>query len=163
MKVLSKLLHVLGINVAVTNDIASPQNGDIWYNLATNKFRKKENNVVSDLSVSDSSLDVIGIVVDAGSSIITSGSKGLRYMPSNCTIVGWDIRANKIGNIKFDILINNNSIVNGNNPMLITEQNKTELNVSNWQTLVQSNDVIEFIVVDNPTINKVTLSLIIQK
>jgi hypothetical protein len=30
-------------------DPANPQNGQIWYNTATNKFRKRENGATSDL------------------------------------------------------------------------------------------------------------------
>lgn len=42
------------LNVSpTTGDIPSPVNGDIWYNSVTGKFRKKENNIVTDLDQSD--------------------------------------------------------------------------------------------------------------
>lgn len=55
MNILSKLLlGALGMNVKPTaGDIASPVDGDIWYNSTTNKFRKKENSIISDLASSN--------------------------------------------------------------------------------------------------------------
>jgi hypothetical protein len=55
MKILSKLFHFFGINLAVNGDIQNPQNGDMWYDSVTNKFKIKENNAVSNLVASNSS------------------------------------------------------------------------------------------------------------
>lgn len=47
-------MSILGLNVKpAAGDIASPADGDIWYNSTTNKFRKRENGVTSDLDVTD--------------------------------------------------------------------------------------------------------------
>lgn len=121
------------------------------------------NNYVKTTDLNDKLLDVIGVVVDAGENNIVLGSKGIKYIPNNCIIKGWDIRANKIGNIEFDILVNNNSIIGSTNPKLISQINNTNLNLTDWTINLNSGDIVEFIVNNNSTINKVTLSLIIQK
>jgi hypothetical protein len=50
MNFLNKILASVGINIVPsTGDIASPVDGDIWYNSTTGKFRKQQNGSVSDL------------------------------------------------------------------------------------------------------------------
>ena len=45
-----------GINIGATaGDISSPNDGDIWYNSSTGKFRKKENGTISDMDTGGSS------------------------------------------------------------------------------------------------------------
>jgi hypothetical protein len=52
MEFLSKIItSVFGINVKPNiGDIASPSNGDIWYNSTVEKFRKRENGSTTDLA-----------------------------------------------------------------------------------------------------------------
>jgi hypothetical protein len=159
MKILSKLQHLFGINLSINGDIQNAQNGDIWYNSTINKFRKKENDIISDISV----LDTIGVVVDANTNYITAGLKGSKYIPSACTIKDFDIIANTIGSIKFDILVNGVSIVGNAHPSLVNSKHINNLNLSNWSVNLNAADIVDFVVIEQPTVNKVTLSLIIQK
>lgn len=47
-----------GINIEATaGDISSPNNGDIWYNSSTGKFRKYENGVASNLDTGGGTFD----------------------------------------------------------------------------------------------------------
>ena len=64
------------ITVPVLNtDPVSPSNGDLWYNSTLNKFRKQENNTVSDMDTnSGSSLAVVEYEIDFGT-VPTSGKK----------------------------------------------------------------------------------------
>jgi hypothetical protein len=51
MEILNKISVRDRVNYkSVAGDIASPADGDIWYNSDTGKFRKKQNGVSSDLS-----------------------------------------------------------------------------------------------------------------
>ena len=55
-------IAVVSVNIIPTaGDIASPNDGDLWYNSTTGKFRQKQNGVISDWSSSGSgsSLGVI--------------------------------------------------------------------------------------------------------
>jgi hypothetical protein len=56
MNVFSRLISsVLGLNIIPTaGDLASPANGDIWYNSTTGKFRKRENGTTTDLDTGGS-------------------------------------------------------------------------------------------------------------
>lgn len=40
-----------------TGDIASPNDGDIWYNATTGKFRKKQNSIIEDLDTGGSNIN----------------------------------------------------------------------------------------------------------
>jgi hypothetical protein len=55
MNFLNKILASVGINIVPkAGDIASPVDGDIWYNSTTGKFRKQQNGSVSDLDTTGS-------------------------------------------------------------------------------------------------------------
>lgn len=52
-------------------DVASPQDGDIWYNQTSGKFRKQENGVTSDMDTNT------GGTFDYGKDIATSTGQNL--------------------------------------------------------------------------------------
>lgn len=45
-------------HVPAAGDVSSPQDGDIWYNSTTNKFRKRENGVTSDIGATTAVYDL---------------------------------------------------------------------------------------------------------
>lgn len=60
MKTTSALLVTEKVNlIPASGDVASPQDGDIWYNDTTDKFRKRENGVTSDLGAVATSFDLV--------------------------------------------------------------------------------------------------------
>lgn len=90
MNVLSPVKQSERINlVPATGDIASPQDGDIWYNSTTGKFRKRENG-------STSNLDTIG------------GGGGLTYTEVTSTSVSLTVNTG--------FIMNNASLVTGTLP-----------------------------------------------
>jgi hypothetical protein len=110
----------------------------------------------------------IGITVDGGGSLLTTGSKGFKSFPVAGTITGWRLLADAAGDIEFDILKGTyasfptlSSIVAAAPPALSGVQ-KDEDTVGTWTTAVSAGDVFEFEITGTPvTITRVTLELTI--
>jgi Repeat of unknown function (DUF5907) len=110
----------------------------------------------------------IGITVDGGGALLTTGSKGFKSFPVAGTITGWRLLANAAGNIQFDVLKSDYatfpttaSIVAAAPPALAGVQ-KNENTVGTWTTAVAAGDVFEFQITGTPlTITRVTLELTI--
>jgi len=45
--------------IPAAGDVTSPQDGDVWYNDTTDKFRKRENGITSDLGAVAASFDLV--------------------------------------------------------------------------------------------------------
>lgn len=110
----------------------------------------------------------IGITVDGGGSLLTTGSKGFKSFPVAGTITGWRLLADAAGDIEFDVLKADYatfptmaSIVAAAPPALSGVQ-KDEDTVGTWTTAVAAGDVFEFEITGTPaTVTRVTLELTI--
>jgi len=110
----------------------------------------------------------IGITVDGGGSLLTTGSKGFKSFPVAGTITGWRLLADAAGDIEFDVLKADyatfptmTSIVAAAPPALSGVQ-KDEDTVGTWTTAVAAGDVFEFEITGTPvTVTRVTLELTI--
>jgi hypothetical protein len=111
----------------------------------------------------------IGVIIDGSGSVISTGSKGYRYINNAGTITGWAIIADVSGSVSIDIkkstysgFPTTTSICGGNYPSLSSAQKNVDTTLSGWTTTISSGDVIEFVVNSASTITKLTLVLYVQ-
>jgi hypothetical protein len=113
--------------------------------------------------------ETIGITVDGGGSVLTTGVKGYRSFPVAGTITGWRLLADVAGDIEFDILKDafgsypsTTSIVAAAPPELAGVDSDEDTTLTGWTTSVSAGDVFGFEIVGSPaTIERVTLELTI--
>lgn len=111
----------------------------------------------------------IGITVDGGGSLLTTGSKGFKSFPVAGTITGWRLLADAAGDIEFDILKADYatfptmaSIVAAAPPALSGVQKNEDTTLTGWTTAVAAGDVFEFEITGTPaTVTRVTLEITI--
>jgi len=108
----------------------------------------------------------IGITIDGGGSVITTGSKGYISIPYSCIINSNTIVANATGDIVIDIkkstysgFPTTASICAAAKPTLAAAQKSTDSTLTGWTTTINSGDIIEFVVDSAATITKATLTL----
>lgn len=107
--------------------------------------------------------DSFGLVVDGGGSAITTGSKGTRYIPFDCTITGWDIRSDVSGSVVVDVKRAGISIAGTEKPTLSSSSSNSDLALSTWTTSLLAGDVIEFVVDSASTLTWVSVTILITK
>jgi uncharacterized protein DUF5907 len=111
----------------------------------------------------------IGITVDGGGSLLTTGAKGFKSFPVAGTITGWRLIADAAGDIEFDVLKSTYaafptqaSIVASAPPELSGVQKNEDTTLTGWTTSVAAGDVFGFSIGGTPaTITRVTLELTI--
>lgn len=107
--------------------------------------------------------DSFGIVVDGGGSAVTTGSKGTKYIPWNCTVTGWDIRSDVSGSCVFDIKRSGVSLAGTEKPTLSSSSSNSDLALSTWTTSLSAGDVIEFVVDSASTLTRATVTILVNK
>lgn len=102
-----------------------------------------------------------GITIDAGTSIIGTGSKGYVTMPYSGSIDSWDMVSNVTGDIQVDLrkstyfdFPNTNSVTSGNYIGMTNSQKNTDTVISGWSTIFSENDVFEFVVLSAATMSR---------
>lgn len=116
----------------------------------------------------------VGMTIDGGGSVITTGLKGYISVPYNGTITGWVLLAGGTGSIAIDVWKTSfagapptvaNSITGTGEPTLSSAQKAQNLDVStSWSdTSVSVGDVIGFNVDSVSTITRVNLDIKITK
>lgn len=112
----------------------------------------------------------VGITVDGGGSVPTTGSKGFVVVPYACTINSVTLLANASGSIVFDIkkstyagFPTNTSIVASAPPTLSSVQKNQDTTLTGWTTSVSAGDVLEFLVSSVATVTRVNLILAVTK
>jgi hypothetical protein len=110
----------------------------------------------------------ITFVIDAGTSAITTGPKGMLQIPFPCTITGWTLLADQAGSCVLDIWKTNfaaappqlaNSITGSAKPTLSNTQTASSSGVASWATAIAADDVLRFNIDSAATITRLTLSL----
>jgi len=110
-----------------------------------------------------SDVDSFGIVVDGAGTAITTGSKGVRYIPFDCTVTGWDIRSDISGSCVFDVKRSGVSLAGTEKPTLTASTSNQDLALSTWTTSLLTGDVVEFVVDSASTLTRATLTILVTK
>jgi hypothetical protein len=112
----------------------------------------------------------VGVSIDGGGTVITTGTKGYVEVPYAGTINEWKIIADVSGSAVFDVWKSNaaiptnaNTITASAKPTLTAAQRATGTTLTGWTTGVSVNDVFGFEVESASTITKVVLILVIQQ
>ncbi len=107
--------------------------------------------------------DSFGVVVDGGGTALTTGSKGTKYIPWDCTITGWDIRSDVSGDCVFDVKRSGVSLAGTEKPTLSSASSNSDLALSTWTTSLTAGDVVEFIVDSAATLTRATVTILVNK
>ena len=117
-------------------------------------------------SVGGASVGALGLTIDNGVDVITTGVKGYIVAAYDASIQNWNLVANTSGNIVIDIWksymsipLSGNSIVGTEFPLLSSSQIARSTTISSWTTAISAGDVIGFSVSSVNLINKVTLTI----
>lgn len=110
----------------------------------------------------------IGITVDGGGSVVTTGNKGARQVNFSGTLVGVTLLANATGSVEFEILKNtyasypsaSSSIVGTNKPEIVSAQKASITLDGGWTTSISAGDILRFAITGTPaTITQVSIFL----
>lgn len=107
--------------------------------------------------------DTFGITVDGATVVLTTGTKGYRYIEQNCTITGWDLRSDVSGSIVFDVKRGGVSLAGTEKPTLTAAASDSNLALTTWTTSLVAGDIIEFVIDSASTITRATLTILITK
>lgn len=107
--------------------------------------------------------DSFGVVVDGAGVAITTGSKGTKYIPFDCTITGWDIRSDISGSCVFDVKRAGVSLAGTEKPTLSSASSNSDPALSTWTTSLTAGDVVEFIVDSASTLTRATVTILVNK
>ena len=112
----------------------------------------------------------IGITIDGGGSVITTGSKGTITIPYNCEIVNWTLTSDIAGNIVIDVkkatyagYPTTASIAGSEKPTLSGVDKNQDLNLTTWTPTITAGDILEYVVDSASTLTKATLSMKVNK
>lgn len=114
-------------------------------------------------------ISAVGVVIDGGGSVITTGSKGYAVVPYGATVSSWTVLADQaLSSVAVDVkrstytnFPSTVSIVggSGNKPTLSNAQ-KNQANPTSWtSTAITAGDVLEFNVDSASTATRVTVQL----
>lgn len=111
-------------------------------------------------------VNTIGVTIDGGGSVITTGSKGYIAVPYSCTITGVTLLADQSGSVVIDIkkstyanFPTTTSIVASAPPTITSAQKNTDTTLTGWTTAVTAGDVIEFLVTSVTSITRLNVVL----
>jgi hypothetical protein len=111
----------------------------------------------------------VGVTVDGGGEVITTGQKGYIQCPITGTIDSWTLLADQTGSVEFDVFADpfvsfppTTSIVAAAPPALSAADSDTDSTLTGWTTAVTAGDVFGFEVVSAATIERVTLQLTVS-
>lgn len=114
----------------------------------------------------------VGITVDGGGSVITTGIKGDATVPFNGTITAWYLTSDQVGSVVFDVWKDTfgnypptvlDTITGTEKPSLVAASSNSDTNLTTWSTNIVSGDVLRFNVDSVSTLTRATLTLKILK
>lgn len=107
--------------------------------------------------------DTFGITVDGGATVLTTGTKGYRYIEQNCTISGWHVSGNTSGSIVFDVKRSTVSLAGSEKPTLSSQQYNSDTSLTTWTTSLVAGDIIEFVIDSASVLTSATLTVVVIK
>lgn len=141
----------------------------LWYDNSVSPAQWKTASIPTILGYTpiSSVTGTIGITIDGGGSVITTGVKGYIVVPNARTITGWYVVGAPSGSIVVDVWRANasiptvaNTITGTEKPTLSSSQYNSDLSLSTWTTALSANDVIVFNVDSATTITKATIVIV---
>jgi hypothetical protein len=123
-------------------------------------------------SIPESNKGQIGISINGGQSVITTGLKTYITCPYSGTITGWELLSTLTGSIVVDVWKDNyinypptlsDSICGIDKPTLSSQIKNNNNNLTNWNTSINEGDIIAFNVDSISLLKQVTLTLKINK
>lgn len=114
-----------------------------------------------------SNVRTVGVTVDGGGAVITTGQKGYIQCPVTGTITKWTLLADGAGDLEFDVTKDafgsfppTTSIVASAPPEVAGVDSATDSTLTGWTTSVTAGDVFGFEVVGTPaTVTRATLQI----
>ena len=114
--------------------------------------------------------ECLGVVIDGGTAVPTTGSKGFRVIPYACTVTGWEILADASGDAVVDVKKCNYagfpataSIAGTEKPTLAAAQKAQDLTLTTWTAALAAGDILEFVVDSVATVKRVTVTLFVTR
>jgi hypothetical protein len=116
----------------------------------------------------------IGVSIDGGGDIISSGIHGMVQVPKNCVATSWRMFADEVGYFKVDVwkttfanfpaTIANTILGTGNELTISNAQKAEDVDLSNWiSSSFSEGDIVVFYVPEaSTTITKATLQIFVQ-
>lgn len=122
-------------------------------------------------TIAASSISTLGITLDGGGFVLTTGQKGYIRVPYNCTIQGYAIISKEVGSIQLDIwkaagvkpTSSAQSIVASAPPALASTDVNASGSISGWNTVINSGDILAWSVTSVTTITWCVLEITILK
>jgi len=110
-------------------------------------------------------VDTVGVVVDGAGSIVTTGNKGFRYIPYDCTITDAVLIGDTTGTADFSIWRSSDiSLVGATIGGLSLDNGQTAQGIAGFTTGLSENDVLEFKIEGSPaSVTRASLFIEIEK
>jgi hypothetical protein len=112
----------------------------------------------------------IGVTIDGGGAVITTGSKGYRSVDFACTVVGWTIIGDLSGSIVIDVkrctyagFPTTTSIAGSEKPTLSSQQKNQNMFLTTWLSPISAGDILEYNVDSAATVTRVVLILKVKR
>ena len=112
----------------------------------------------------------MGMTIDNGVDVITTGVKGYIVSPFDCNVSSWSIVGDISGSIVIDVWKTNgaiptvaNTITGSQKPTLVSQQLATSSNVSTWIKNIVVGDVIGYNVDTVSNVTSITLTIGVEK
>jgi hypothetical protein len=112
----------------------------------------------------------IGMAVDGGGAVPSTGSKGFVRVFYDCMIVGWTLIADQAGDCQFTVKAasygdfpTTTSIVASAPPTLSTAQKNESYVLTGWTTAIAKGTILEFVLDSVATLNRVILELQVER
>lgn len=158
----SKNANYLDLDAATGIRLNSPVTTGTWQGTAIDAAYIDE----------DVKTSTVGITIDGGGAVITTGVKGDVQVPYDGTIQSWHLMADQSGSIVIDVWKDvwanypptvADTIAGTEKPTLAAATNNEDTNLTTWTTAVTEGDTIRFNVDSVTTVTRVTLVIKILK
>ncbi len=115
--------------------------------------------------------DTIGITVDGGGSVCTTGTKGYRVLDYGCDWIGWTVLCDQAGSIAIDVQrgpytagLSTSSVCGSQTPSVFGVQTSQDLTLGpTTTTQFTAGDVLMFYVDNVATVTRATLEMRVKK
>jgi hypothetical protein len=156
----------------VLGDDASTTAGDIGWDNTNTILEIGDGSAILSFTPDGSIPDAIEFVIDGGGSAITTGTKGFLEIPWDCTITKATLLADQTGSIVIDVWVDTyanfsptdaDSITASAPPTLSSARSSQDSTLTGWTTSLTSGNIIGFNVDSASTVERVTLSLTVER